>query len=280
MPGAGEEDRQPTAILDEDIQDIVARMRKQQLATDQMNIADKALHGRSLNCKQGGEILETVSLGIMQRKLALGVLRGRLSDLPDGLPDLLAPLEGEIRNDVSRLLGGGGGQVFCVTERRGSRRLSPLPAIATPASPVTEQARKVIPGGGQLPPIGQLPEGTAWREPLDRLRKDVRNSAEVPDSVYDDVSSVFEALGLAPLPPRSPRGGAVISSQCTQALVRPASATPLAPGAVSVGFTNSAGSEGPPGPDEAEYAEQLFLAQGHGGFDGEEVGSKASEESC
>lgn len=255
MSGAGEGGLQPhlTPFLDADLEDVVARMRQQQLATDQRNIAEKALEGRTLSCRQGGEILQIVTLGIMQRKLALEVLRGRLSDLPEGLPDLVAPLEGEIRNDVTRVFSDASTHALSQGRSTGSRSFSPN--FRGPTTAMTELATKVRSGGddrgaGKL--TGQqLPEGTAWREPLDRLRKDVCNSAQVPDRVYDDVGAVFEALGLAPLPPR--QGG-------------------------SGNYANSQAAQPPGGASDAEYVEQLLQAQDE--FDNDEMGSKASEESC
>lgn len=187
-----------TSMLDWEVKNLVMEMRKRRLATDQMAIAIEALQEKTLTCRQGGQLLGVVTLGIMQRKLALEVLHIRLNDLPDGLPDILAPLGGEIAKDVSEALGGG------VRPRSMSWTRKPSGTTTRQQRPSgVGSSPKASPGSASWTMPGSA--GSELVEPMDRLRRDVCHP-EVPDSIYDDVSAVFKALGLEQLPPRESRG--------------------------------------------------------------------------
>lgn len=288
MEEDGEDDITLKPILDADLANVIAAMRGQQLATDQMLVAERALDGRSLSCRQGGQILGTVVLGIMQRKLAIEVLHGRLNDLPDGVPDLLVSLEGEIRKDVEAVVSGVAPSCLSYKRRKGAgsfRRSSPslsfTPEIGS------------LPSLGEVAAVDVLPKlvgGPDSEDPMERLRRDICTH-EVPESIYDDVSAVFETLGLPPLPARE----LCRRRPESEATSKARSMTPLAPSAVAVGFSSSGGAATPVVPplqsgevpmspgatEDAEYLRQLELfAAAQDGYDAEDAArSHVSEES-
>jgi len=286
-------------IVDDDVDRIIAEMRSKMLATDQMMVAAKALDGRSLSCKHGSKIIAIVHLGIMQRKLAMEVLRGRLNDLPDGLPDLLEPLQGEIRKEVGAICGNGAALPPPPLKIEGVKPYCPPlataalpPAVAPSALPSLSKpelpslSKPVLPSLSKPVLPATLPRDAQWEEPMERLRRDVC-TPEVPLSIYNDVAAVFDALGLPPLPARA----------------EARSVPPLEPGAVTVGFQSAGGGTPtlppigngtpvlppvpqpqaplPPDSNDAEYMEQLRLlaeAQANG-FEGDAQSNVGSEES-
>mmetsp|Transcript_46833 Transcript_46833/g.125544 ORF Transcript_46833/g.125544 Transcript_46833/m.125544 type:complete len:298 (-) Transcript_46833:112-1005(-) len=207
----------PTVLSNLELQALVVRMRGQQLGTDQRELAAQALQGRMLTCRQAGAMLGVVQLGIMQRMLAFEVLRGRLSDLPDGLPDLLQPLSGRILVDVGNELGGDSFDKALYSDRLASARGTPstftgdgtdLVSAVAPSALLAASPREVARSELDIHPALQKKQSD-WVESVDRLRTHVCNG-DVSDSLYEDVRSVFDALGLGQLPPRqaTPRAGA------------------------------------------------------------------------
>eukprot|EP00416_Gambierdiscus_australes_P014823 CAMPEP_0171076716 /NCGR_PEP_ID=MMETSP0766_2-20121228/13595_1 /TAXON_ID=439317 /ORGANISM="Gambierdiscus australes, Strain CAWD 149" /LENGTH=224 /DNA_ID=CAMNT_0011533717 /DNA_START=41 /DNA_END=714 /DNA_ORIENTATION=+ len=184
---------EPPALTDDELEELVTRMQSQQLGTDQRMIAAETLEGRSLTCCQAGALLRVVQLGIMQRMLAFEVFRGRLSDLPEGLPKLLEPLSGQILMDVGIELGGGcfNPAAYGIASSFSTPRCNSEPTSWSWESTEVQ---------------GAPPRRVGWVEAVERLRTHVC-TGDVSDALYEDVRLVFETLGL---------GGAAASQTCDQ----------------------------------------------------------------
>mmetsp|Transcript_67788 Transcript_67788/g.201680 ORF Transcript_67788/g.201680 Transcript_67788/m.201680 type:complete len:291 (-) Transcript_67788:93-965(-) len=204
------EPRVPTALADFEAEALAVRMRNQQLGTDQRLLAADALRGRVLTCRQAGSLLGVIQLGIMQRIFAFEVLKGRLSDLPDGLPDLLDPLSGQILLDVGSEFGGVPFDHGLYTSRSTASTSSHTTADSG-TGPLAELSPRQAAARRVRNPCQALEKGRRdWTDSVDRLRVHVCHG-DVSDALYEDVRSVFDALGLGALPPRqpTPRGDGV-----------------------------------------------------------------------
>lgn len=182
-----------TPLHDDEVENLQSAMRNQALATDQRILASESLVGRSLTCCQGGMLLEVVKLGFVQRMFAFEVLHPRLSDLPDGLPDVLEPLAESIRKDVEARL----------------RKPPPEPRVRSGYNPPELQMVQPLTcsNGARSASSSILPQRARrkpdWPARVDRLRDHVENGQVVGD-LYEDLAAVFEALDLGPL--SLPRG--------------------------------------------------------------------------
>mmetsp|Transcript_19601 Transcript_19601/g.39927 ORF Transcript_19601/g.39927 Transcript_19601/m.39927 type:complete len:281 (-) Transcript_19601:118-960(-) len=190
MVGAHADGGPAAALADFEVVSLVARMRGQQLGTDQRELAAQVLQGRTLTCRQAGAILGVVQLGIMQRMLAFEVLKGRLSDLPHGLPDLLQPLSGRILIDVGSEFGGDAFDRTLYSSRSSTASMDVTPRQAAPHKATDALSLS-------------LNKQNDLTESVDRLRSHVC-TGDVSDALYQDVKSVFDALGLGQLPPKQP----------------------------------------------------------------------------
>lgn len=186
----------------DELEALVLEMRKMQLATDQRAVAERFLSGRSLTCSQAANILEVVQLGIMKRMLARDVLRGRLSDVPEGLNMITDGLSGQLQSDIARELGGINTSGF--TDGRSSSvslmgenssSVETLKRSMTMPMRSSSNAAQTTLGPG-------LRRRADWAESVERLRLRAC-SGDGSDLLYEDIRSVFEALGLGTLPPRS-----------------------------------------------------------------------------
>lgn len=195
-----------TPFSDEEVTNLLISIRKQSLATDQRNLVTEKLDGRSLTCQQAGALLEAVKLGFIQRKIASEVISGRLSDLPDGLPDVLAPLTGEIRREM---------EARCLSPRSlAARREAEKVAresSSTPVEPFDRSAPQTLSNSlftmsspKRAPANGRKEN---WHNCVDRVREHVANG-NVTGELYQDLAAAFDALGLGPLP--APVAGALI----------------------------------------------------------------------
>ncbi|CAE8732782.1 unnamed protein product, partial [Polarella glacialis] len=72
-------------LAEEDLALLLARVKRTQLATDQVELVSQALEGHTLTCSQAGLLLQAIKLGLLQRILVFQVFRGRLSDAASGL---------------------------------------------------------------------------------------------------------------------------------------------------------------------------------------------------
>lgn len=218
-------------------------IRQKALATDQRILIEEMLTGRSLTCQQAGRFLESVKLGLMQRMLAFEVLPGRLTDLPDGLPQLLEVLSGSIRRDVEVAL------------------RSPRPAVAIgnrpmaapelmPVQPLTLSNGARSPSARSLPRDRRKPD---WPECVDRLRVHVMNG-EVSPALHQDLAAVFEALNLGPLP--APRDESYSASSSSAFNSAASTASTVAPPAYSRSGLSDGLAPSPPGtlPPQVSFA--------------------------
>jgi hypothetical protein len=154
----------------------------------------------------------------MKRMVAFGVLLGRISDLPDGLPALLRPLSGQILQDVGQKFGGDAFEPEMHKEAyscRSNATESTAPtARATPVSFLKSPSEQ---NHWSTVARATLPERRHdWAECVERLRSRMI-STPLPDQVYQEVRDVFDALGLGELPARQTEAAQVVEGSNDQA---------------------------------------------------------------
>merc|ERR1712062_782158 len=178
---------------------LLAEVETLQLATDQHAAAEAALKGRTATCAQGGDLLGAVRLGLMKRMVAFGVLHGRISDLPQGLPALLRPLSGQILQDVGQQFGGDAFEPEMYKQAFSSRSSATESTAPTArATPVSVSALKIPSKQNHWPKVvrASMPERRHdWADCVERLRSRMMNTP-VPDAVYQEVRDLFDALSL------------------------------------------------------------------------------------
>lgn len=217
-----------TPLSDDEFSRLLLEVENLQLATDQHAAAEAALKGRTVTCAQGGDLLGVVRLGLMKRMVAFGVLRGRISDLPHGLPALLRPLSGQILHDVGQQFGGDAFEPEMYkrafsSRSNGTESTAPT-ARATPVSPVTIPSEQ-----NYWPKVvrATLPERRHdWADSVERLRSRMINTP-VPDAVYLEVRDVFDALGLGELPARQAVAAQVVDGSNEHAVAVSMQASPI-----------------------------------------------------
>jgi len=223
MPGPDTEDigsvtaveSEDSPMSDDEFSQLLADIESLQLATDQHAAAEAALKGRTVTCAQGGDLLGAIRLGLMKRMVAFGVLRGRISDLPQGLPALLRSLSGQILQDVGQEFGGDAfepANYKQVLSSRSSATESTIPSTrATPVSPIPFEQNnwsKVA--------RATLPERRYdWAESVERLRSRMVTTP-LPDAVYQDVRDVFDALGFGELPAQQAIASQMVAAPADQ----------------------------------------------------------------
>lgn len=191
-------------LTDEDVKDLCDAMKRKALATDQRVLVNEYLSGRSLTCQQAGILLQTVKLGLMQRKLAFEVLQGRVSDIPDGLHHILDALSGTIRRDVEASFRDPPTDGSIQRTRTRAFLFSNGPDLLLPSNNVAPEVTLVEPLKlDNYPPDRRKPN---WQESVETLRSHVVNGdVTVSGPLYEDLVALFEALGLGPLPAPMPQ---------------------------------------------------------------------------
>lgn len=189
-------------LTDQDVRDLCDAMKRKALATDQRVLVNEYLSGRSVTCQQAGILLQTVKLGLMQRKLAFEVLQGRVSDIPDGLHHLLDALSGPIRKDVEASFRDP--PTDGTIQRTRTRAFLFSNGADLPSNKVDPDVTPVEPRKLDNYPLDRRKPN--WQESVEKLRSHVVNGdVSVSGLLHEDLVGLFEALGLGPLPtPTSP----------------------------------------------------------------------------
>merc|ERR1719422_2084774 len=120
----------------------------------------------------------------MKRMVAFGVLRGRISDLPHGLPALLRPLSGQILQDVGQQFGGDAFEPEMYKQAFSSRS-SATESTAPTARATPVSALKIKSEQNHWPKVvrATMPERRHdWADSVERLRSRMMNTP-VPDAV-------------------------------------------------------------------------------------------------
>jgi len=191
-------------LTDEDVADLCDAMKRKALATDQRVLVNEYLSGRSLTCQQAGILLQTVKLGLMQRKLAFEVLQGRVSDIPDGLHHLLDALSGPIRRDVEASFRDPptDGSI----QRTRTRAFLFSNGADLPSNKVAPEISRSSTEPVKLDNFPLDRRKPNWQESVEKLRSHVVNGdVSVSGLLHEDLAGLFEALGLGPLPAPMPQ---------------------------------------------------------------------------
>lgn len=192
-------------VTDDDIDGLMNEMREKALATDQRNLVREFMPGRSIACRQAGVLLGSVRLGLVQRMIAFEVLQGRISDLPDGLPALLESLSGPIRSEVEA-------NFSAQTDGRLTRTQSmPVRRCHSNFSGEQIQLDSATTAPQCRSKLELVRRQCNWAECVERLRSRV-TAGDVSAPLYEDLSAVFEALALGPLPALTPQANCADSS--------------------------------------------------------------------
>lgn len=220
----------PAPMTDSEVSSVIMTMKGEQLASDQMNFVKSIMKDRSVTCSQAGSMLEIVKNGLVQRIMAVEALKGKVTDLPRGLPLLLTPLTGPIRHDIASEIGGikgimmaqkmdglkpeelhavkhavkkTGVKVFKLSKNvqpmklEGASRLKPTgfgsPTGYPARQSVADIAEDLV---GERP---DTPENGFAADHVEKLRRHVLNG-QVQEPVYGDLNKLCLALGFGGLP--------------------------------------------------------------------------------
>merc|ERR1712217_275325 len=134
-------------------------------------------------------------------------LRGRLSDVHDALDLIVDRLSGQLRRDVARELATSGMDLMRYASEAPDRSALLLGNDDEEAPMMTRSVTMPSPKAAQKiqSAAPSLRRRADWAECVERLR--IRAcSGDGSDLLYEDIRSVFEALGLGELPPRENGG--------------------------------------------------------------------------
>eukprot|EP00929_Paragymnodinium_shiwhaense_P102470 TRINITY_DN6566_c0_g1_i1.p1 TRINITY_DN6566_c0_g1~~TRINITY_DN6566_c0_g1_i1.p1 ORF type:complete len:282 (+),score=59.52 TRINITY_DN6566_c0_g1_i1:102-947(+) len=190
-------------LSDLEVHFLVLDISQHQLSSDQRNLAASRLgEHRTLTCAQAGHILGPVQHALTQRNMACQLFRGgRLSDAPEGLPDLLHVLPATMRQEVAKQLGGQRGlEIAKSLEASGADSTEPVPPSLSPLS-ARPSVSLLSSRATTKASASSYYNRAELDRPVERLKDHVRHG-EVSEAVYQDLAAVFAILGLGELPPQ------------------------------------------------------------------------------